>query len=699
MAGFLASMACVNSLAIAENNEEYFDLGDDFNVITSSKMYQSLHDTPSSVTVITRNTISQLGIRSVPEALRLVPGMIVTQRPGGYRINYHGTNRSPRRMQVLIDGMSIFRVGFAIVNWSNFPVNINDIERIEVTRGPGGSTYGTNAFSAVVNIITTHPEDHTENYINAYTGDLYTRELALSHAGKFANTSYWLTLDTKSDTGFDNDDTGSAIRDDKEQDSFSFRATTSVNEDITLDYAGGILNSSIQAENIEPGQQTPGDNSIDDLFLRLNITGKINNNHEVSINMDHIESDHKQTWLSCYPGIMWTDELRAMYSANPDYAAALLANTIPTGGTAEDDALALAVLSVAAAMGADATNLACGTANQNYKDSKQNLEIIDRLVISDSLRMTTGFGINYVDFHSETYMNGSVHNKRLYIYNNTEYHYSDAITINLGLLAETEDDYMDDKVYYSPRVSVNYHINNANTLRFGVSKAIRTPDLFERQSDWSYTGANMSPQIGTDADSIFYITRSAGASLLPEEIISKEIGYYSNNADQGWFIDIRLFQEKLTQLISEPISFFAEEIDNNDQVTLDGLEFQLDYQLLSNTKASLSYAYIDSEASSIYEEVLYSEHSGSAILTTFLNRRDNISIAYYAMSASARAPYHRTDLVYNLSLFSSGKTQAMANFTIRNYNDDLQFITTSNTSSALNYKDNIQYFAGLKIRF
>ena len=415
--------------------------------------------------------------------------------------------------------------------------------------------------------------------------------------------------------------------------------------------------------------------------------------------MDHIESDHIQTWLSCYPGIMWTDELRAMYTVNPAYAAALLANTIPTGGTSEDDTLALAVLSVAAAMGADATNLACGTANQGYKDTKRNLEIIDRFVISDALRMTTGFGINHVDFYSETYMNGSVHNNRLYVYNNTEYHYSDAVTLNLGLLAETENGYMDDEIYYSPRLSLNYHINNSNTLRFGISKAIRTPDLFEQQRDWSYTGKNLSPQIGSEPDSIFYITRASVSSLVPEEIVSKEIGFYSNNADQGWFIDIRLFQEKLRQLISEPISLFVDNMNNNNEATLEGLEFQLDYQLFSNTKASLSYAYIDSESSSTFEEVLYSEHSGSALLTTFLNSTDNISIVYYAMSASARAPYHRTDLIYNLSLYTTAQLQAVANFTLRNYNEDLQQITPSNTATELNFKDNTQFFAGLKIRF
>ena len=695
----LAPLSYTYGEVIGEDSTEFFDLGEDFTVITPSKMSQSLHDTPSAVSVITHTTIEQLGIRSVPEALRLVPGMIVTQRAGSYRINYHGNNRTPRRMQVLIDGMSIFRVGFAIVNWENLPVHINDIERIEVTRGPGGSTYGTNSFSAVVNIITKHPEDYQGNNINLYAGDIETRELSLKHAGEIGDTKYWMSLDTKQDSGFDTDDTGAEIRDDTEQDRFSFRASTNLTSKTTLDYAGGAIDSLLQTENIEAGQQTPGDNFVNDYFIRMNINHRINDRHDISINLDYVESNHKQEWLSCYPGIMWTDELRAMYTANPTYAATLLAGSIPSGGTAEDDALALAVLTTAASMGDTATNPACGTINQDFRDRKRSLEIIDRLVLSDSVRMTNGIGVNLVKFESKTYMNGSVENQRFFLYNNTEYSHSDSITVNLGLLAETENNYQDDRIYYSPRLSVNYHVNKTSTFRFGVSKGYRTPDLVERERDWAYTGVNMTPQIGSSPDSIFYITRSSVTNLVPEEIISKEIGFYSNNVKDGWFIDVRLFQEKLTKLISDPISLFVDQLSNDDELTLEGLEFQFDFQLLSNTKASLAYAYTDSETTSTFEEALYSEHTGYASLTTFLNNTDNVSLTYYAMSASAGAPFYRIDLNYNVSLYESSKTQAIATFTLRHLNDDLQFTTPGNAVVELNYNDQNHFFGGLKVMF
>src|SRR5450631_1091826 len=77
-------------------------------VVTPTRLRQSLADVPASVTIISSETLRRFGIRSVPDALRLVPGMAVTQATGpDYRISYHGTNiLSPRRMNVLIDGIS-----------------------------------------------------------------------------------------------------------------------------------------------------------------------------------------------------------------------------------------------------------------------------------------------------------------------------------------------------------------------------------------------------------------------------------------------------------------------------------------------------------------------------------------------------------------------------------------------------------------
>lgn len=90
-------------------------------VLTPTRLKQAIRDVPASVTVIESATIRALGISSVADALRLVPGMAVGQGSGNdYRINYHGTNGMvPRRMQVLVDGMSVYHVGYAQIFGSN----------------------------------------------------------------------------------------------------------------------------------------------------------------------------------------------------------------------------------------------------------------------------------------------------------------------------------------------------------------------------------------------------------------------------------------------------------------------------------------------------------------------------------------------------------------------------------------------------
>ena len=62
-------------------------------------------------------------------------------------------------MNVMIDGLSVYRPGLARVDWAEIPVAIDDIERIEITRGPNSATYGANSMMAIVNILTKHPRD------------------------------------------------------------------------------------------------------------------------------------------------------------------------------------------------------------------------------------------------------------------------------------------------------------------------------------------------------------------------------------------------------------------------------------------------------------------------------------------------------------------------------------------------------------
>lgn len=130
-------------------------------VLTATRLKQSAAGVPGSMTVLDSQLIRASGARDIPELLRLVPGMMIGYSASNQpTVNYHGSNVSEaRRMQVLIDGRSVYRAGLATVDWSDIPVALEDIERIEVFRGPNTVSYGANALMAVVNILTRSPAD------------------------------------------------------------------------------------------------------------------------------------------------------------------------------------------------------------------------------------------------------------------------------------------------------------------------------------------------------------------------------------------------------------------------------------------------------------------------------------------------------------------------------------------------------------
>lgn len=128
-------------------------------VLTATRLKQSPAEVPGSISVLDRELIVASGARDIPELMRLVPGMMVGYLSGNQpTVNYHGTSMSgARRLQVLIDGRSVYRPGLASVDWSDLPLALEDVERIEVFRGPNTVSYGANALMGVINIITRAP--------------------------------------------------------------------------------------------------------------------------------------------------------------------------------------------------------------------------------------------------------------------------------------------------------------------------------------------------------------------------------------------------------------------------------------------------------------------------------------------------------------------------------------------------------------
>jgi iron complex outermembrane recepter protein len=129
-------------------------------VTSVSKKEQKLSQVAAAIFVITREDIRRSGATNIPDLLRMVPGMDVAQiNSNTWAISTRGFNfQFASKLLVLIDGRAVYTGLFGGVNWDTQDVPLEDIERIEVIRGPGGAIWGANAVNGVINIITKKAE-------------------------------------------------------------------------------------------------------------------------------------------------------------------------------------------------------------------------------------------------------------------------------------------------------------------------------------------------------------------------------------------------------------------------------------------------------------------------------------------------------------------------------------------------------------
>lgn len=142
-------------------------------VTSASKKEQSLAQTTAAVFVIKADDIRRSGATNVPEALRLAPGVQVAAiGHNRWSVSIRGFNsRFSNKLLVMVDGRAIYSAGFSGVFWEHNDIPLNNIERIEVIRGPGGSIWGANAVNGIINIITYSAKDTQGGLISAAAGN------------------------------------------------------------------------------------------------------------------------------------------------------------------------------------------------------------------------------------------------------------------------------------------------------------------------------------------------------------------------------------------------------------------------------------------------------------------------------------------------------------------------------------------------
>src|SRR5215475_3149936 len=162
-------------------------------VTSVSRRPQSLAETAAAVFVITQDDIRRSGVTSIPEALRMVPGVEVARIDANkWAITARGFNgRFANKLLVMIDGRSVYTPLFSGVFWDAQDTVLDDIDRIEVVRGPGASLWGANAVNGVINIVTKRARDTQGALLVAGGGTEERGFTTLRYGGKFDDDTYY----------------------------------------------------------------------------------------------------------------------------------------------------------------------------------------------------------------------------------------------------------------------------------------------------------------------------------------------------------------------------------------------------------------------------------------------------------------------------------------------------------------------------
>ncbi|MBF8730946.1 TonB-dependent receptor [Pseudomonas guariconensis] len=621
-------------------------------VLTATRLKQSPAAVPGSMTVLDSELIRASGARDIPELMRLVPGMMVGYVAGNQpTVNYHGSNvNDARRMQVLIDGRSVYRAGLATVDWSDIPLAIEDIDRIEVFRGPNTVSYGANALMAVVNILTRNPADSHGTRVKVTRGQDGINDYYASQGFGWEGGDMRLSLSGMQDDGFDEDQFGNDYRDSRRLNRFNLSASHNLAVNQTLEWQLAAKEGSNQRPyTYQPvfRRAPSGDNADVNAkdyagSVRWNID--FNPEHSFYVQTSAQQFERDQVWRACDAALAFSPEMARLWQLDPDFAEGVARNIQkgPAHLPSTNNPVLKNLLAEVERQWTDGANQTiCGDVDQSTRETRFDLEIQDTLSLTDNLRLLSGMNYRYDRADSQTYFNGSLDDQTWRLFGQLEWRADEHWILQGGAMLE------DSRLSGSsltPRMAVNYLITPRHGLRAVYSEAVRSPDMFENNVNWSYTVDNLTPNYyGFSSGEYFVKTRGPG-NLEQERMRSRELGYNGNFSDIDLSMDVKLFYDEITGMISEPLRNNQYIASNANKARFSGSETQLDWRPTLRDRLRLTYAYVDAWASNPNDRRLSARNSGSAGWMHEWGDGWSSALFYYGDDALNQYRYERLDL-------------------------------------------------------
>lgn len=203
----LMALAIQTACASVASTHDFLDMSleelVDYRLMSMSRKEQRVADMAAAAYVISAEEIRRSGAQSIPEALRLVPGLNVAQISGDrWAVSSRGFNeRLSNKLLVQVDGRSVYSPIFSGVLWETQDAIMGDIERIEVIRGPGAALWGTNAMNGVINIVTRSAEASQGSALSVASTTGGGAFASLTHGGMLAQGGHFKVFGKSSRTG------------------------------------------------------------------------------------------------------------------------------------------------------------------------------------------------------------------------------------------------------------------------------------------------------------------------------------------------------------------------------------------------------------------------------------------------------------------------------------------------------------------
>ena len=629
-------------------------------------MDQTLAQTPASVTIIDRQTIQASTAVGVIDLFRLVPGF-QTYFVDGSRMatTYHALgDEYPRRLEVKVDGRSVYESLFSGVDWSAIGVTLDDIEYVEIVRGANASADGSNAFLASINIVTRSPLVDSGWMINSQLGSGDVRNANLAYTGTLGPVNHRTTLSVRSNDGFDNSiDKGiPVIADDSSENvSATFRGLWTPNASDSFEFQAGISDS-----NLGIGERE---------YIKRNLRYQYQ-----YVNWSRLMASGGQLQMLAYHNDMdVVDEITPLFLSEalgiPDTSPSWPLPGLPDKLVVDD--------------------------NNRFESERWDLELRAILNPLDNLRAVTGFAVRQDRVQGQELFDrpDSFSETSQRAYTNLEWTSSDRLVINGGLVLEKKDSA---DSYFSYRVAGNYQLHSEHIVRVAFNRSFRSPTLLESQQQQL---VRYNENIILDASVI------SDAEINNERLRSFEVGYLGYLFDRRLSFDMRLFREQLTDVINERRSGypdfdnFVNIRDNTDNFNVDGFEIQTQYRPNDRFLLRGHYSYSDIDGETIYTSPpaleirdlgIHSLKHGAGLLASYRFDR-GITLSSMASYRSATEHYRGTNVENHTRI----DLKVSRRWSVNNSNIDLSLVVQNAGqpySEFYNYNQfKTQYVLGLKV--